>query len=726
MKILEKVISNIVFALHILLLFLLFFEQQIELPAVLQSFGRMHPLLLHFPIVLIVLLGLMQIIKKETDPHSFSRIQRFVLLLTVFTTSLSAIMGFFLSQEEGYASSTMMWHKWTGVALSFLVYGLFLLESSQGVKRWVFSSALAASLIILLIAGHLGASITHGSDFVLAPLRSDEPLITEASTVYAAAVQPILEDKCYSCHNNQKTKGDLNMTSVEKLLEGGKNGSVWKAGDADNSLMIQRVTLPEEHEDHMPPEGKPQLTTAEIALIHNWIASGASINTTLAELDPQDTLHQLTMAYVNTQTEANIEKDPYDFEFASQSTINSLNNPFRTVMPEAASSPALHAQIFVRQAYQSSYLEELEAVNKQIVELNLTNLPIKDEDIQQLNQFENLEKLILNGTDITGATLDQLGGCKNLKSLAVSNTQVDENITLALDDLPNLKNVYVWSTKLDTAQINKLRERYPNIKFHEGYIPDDSEILPLSEPVVKNETFIIAANDSIRLNHAFKDAVIRYTLDGTDPDSINSPVYQHPFPIDSFTTMRAKVYKPGWQSSEISKWAFYKKQYTPEKVELIHPPDPKYAGKESITLFDGRKGEPFLLKRDWLGYQDQPFIAILEFGNQPPLVNHITLSYGKMIRSHIMPPQRVEIWGGNDRQSMQRLQQITLTQPGNYQKNSVEGIDIAFDPAQHRVYKVIAQPVKKLPEWHNAKGEKGWVFVDELFVYQSAGGGVIQ
>ena len=65
------------------------------------------------------------------------------------------------------------------------------------------------------------------------------------------------------------------MTSLEKLLEGGENGFAFIAGDANKSLMIERILLPEEHDDHMPPAGKPQLTESEIKLLHQWIQSGS-------------------------------------------------------------------------------------------------------------------------------------------------------------------------------------------------------------------------------------------------------------------------------------------------------------------------------------------------------------------------------------------------------------------------------------------------------------------
>ena len=69
------------------------------------------------------------------------------------------------------------------------------------------------------------------------------------------------------------------------------------------------------------------------------------------------------------------------FAAASKKTIEQLNTPFRSVYPVAAHSPALHADIFIRQTYQPEFLSELKAVREQLVSINLTNLPIRDEDI---------------------------------------------------------------------------------------------------------------------------------------------------------------------------------------------------------------------------------------------------------------------------------------------------------------------------------------------------------
>ena len=53
---------NITFALNCLLLFLLLFENRLSIPVWLQVAGRMHPLILHFPVVLVILYALITLI----------------------------------------------------------------------------------------------------------------------------------------------------------------------------------------------------------------------------------------------------------------------------------------------------------------------------------------------------------------------------------------------------------------------------------------------------------------------------------------------------------------------------------------------------------------------------------------------------------------------------------------------------------------------------------------
>ncbi len=94
--------------------------------------------------------------------------------------------------------------------------------------------------------------------------------------VFQHVILPIFEAKCNKCHNEDKSKGDLRLDTYEMAMKGGENGKNIVAGKPDDSLTMQRIALPADDDEHMPPDGKEQLTAAETAAIRYWIQSGAS------------------------------------------------------------------------------------------------------------------------------------------------------------------------------------------------------------------------------------------------------------------------------------------------------------------------------------------------------------------------------------------------------------------------------------------------------------------
>jgi len=103
-----------------------------------------------------------------------------------------------------------------------------------------------------------------------ASLRAAETDADAARTQeIARAAMTILRDRCLSCHNEAKHKGDLVMTTRENLMKGGGEGQVVVPGDPDASRMF--LSLHAEAEVHMPPSD--QLTDAEILNLREWIAA---------------------------------------------------------------------------------------------------------------------------------------------------------------------------------------------------------------------------------------------------------------------------------------------------------------------------------------------------------------------------------------------------------------------------------------------------------------------
>ena len=281
MKLFQRILSSLTFFIIVMLLFLLFFQNKVSLPPMMQAVGRMHPLLLHLPIGLLVISFILWIGKKNIESTSFQKIFILVLQVTAFTASLTALMGFFLSREGGYDENILLKHKVLGIITAALSYVLLLIYQSVPDKKLVFGSAITLSLMVMIVGSHFGSTLTHGEGFVMQPLQGEKEIeeqkITDSSSLFAAAVRPILKSKCFSCHNERKAKGELIMTTEEKILEGGKNGPIWKSGDALNSHIIQNINLPEEDKKHMPPKGKPQLSQAEIDFLFTWIQSGADM-----------------------------------------------------------------------------------------------------------------------------------------------------------------------------------------------------------------------------------------------------------------------------------------------------------------------------------------------------------------------------------------------------------------------------------------------------------------
>jgi hypothetical protein len=88
-------------------------------------------------------------------------------------------------------------------------------------------------------------------------------------------IKPILESKCYSCHQGTKTKGDLDLSTLASALEGGEfDGPALTPGDPEKSVLFHRITTTDE-EELMPPKGDP-VTPAEQALLKQWITEGAT------------------------------------------------------------------------------------------------------------------------------------------------------------------------------------------------------------------------------------------------------------------------------------------------------------------------------------------------------------------------------------------------------------------------------------------------------------------
>src|SRR5690606_21287616 len=263
-----KCVGHAIFGLTVFLVFLLIFESFIDLPDLVTWLGRFHPVVLHFPIVLLLIAAVIGL--------SGNKVPGLLLGVATFSVLVTAITGFFLGTGPEPKGNLVFWHQWMGVGVAILAVVWYWIEINP-LKQIYLVRTIQVMLIILVgLTGHYGGMLTHGEDFLDLPNSKKMGKIPDNPLIYEDIVHRVLDVNCIGCHNPNKKKGELLMTGIQELLVGGENGAAIVRGQPDNSELIKRLRLPPENEEHMPPEGKKPLSENEILILERWIALGAS------------------------------------------------------------------------------------------------------------------------------------------------------------------------------------------------------------------------------------------------------------------------------------------------------------------------------------------------------------------------------------------------------------------------------------------------------------------
>src|SRR6478672_7999194 len=231
----------------------------------LELIGHLHPALVHLPIGILLIGLLIQWLARKEKYSAMKAAVPLVLLCGAITALFSCLTGYILSTTDDYDKTLVTWHMWMGIGTALVSFMLYAKEKNPQVA--INKKLLSIGLLVLVfVTGHLGGSLTHGSDYYTKPLAdifSHDTFSTGAikpipnvqeALAYSDVVKPILLTKCYGCHGPNKQKGGLRMDDSTKLMKGGKDGIVIEPGKADASEMIKRLMLPVDNDDHMPPK----------------------------------------------------------------------------------------------------------------------------------------------------------------------------------------------------------------------------------------------------------------------------------------------------------------------------------------------------------------------------------------------------------------------------------------------------------------------------------------
>lgn len=443
-----------------------------------EFFGHFHVVLVHLPIGILLLGCVFQWMERKSKFSSLHIAASMAFLIGMICAIVSAITGYFLSLSGDYDENLVNTHQWFGISVACVSVVMYYLHKRSSPAQTQTSVSIILFLLII-ITGHLGGSITHGSGYLTKSLsktldsstvqRKPIPNVQEA-IAYSDIIQPLLQTKCYSCHGKNKQKGKLRMDDTTRLMKGGKDGVVIIAGNAEKSRMVKRINLPREDDDHMPPKEKPQLTEQEIALIHWWIASGASFDKKAKELDQPEEIKPALLALQNQPKKKIIIPDipPTPVSKADEAAIKKLKDIGAVVEPVAQNTNYLSANFVIAANFSDKEIQLLLPLKEQLIELKLDNTFITDSALQVISQLKNLMHLQLDHTKITDKGLANLKALQNLRYLNLVGTDVTAKGVMQLKDLKSLQSIYLYQTGIKKSDWNDLKRSFPKTSLDSG------------------------------------------------------------------------------------------------------------------------------------------------------------------------------------------------------------------------------------------------------------------
>ena len=481
------------------------------MPEFLIPFGPFHMVLLHLPIGALTAIWFLEfLLEKNDDKHKNQAIGLLHLLL-LLSCGLTVVLG--LSYEEfGQYGDEIEQHEFWGLIFAGCIVATYLCywihrKLGKRSSKLFYMLALLAATITMAITAHQGGELVHGKGFLSKPFKDEKreavvptPLldessnkntdqariVTQATTISALnapmvdaingadridpittpiaelvqtprvadprialfeASQAIFERNCYKCHGATKQKGGYRLDEQHSINLGGKSKlPAIVPRNAEQSELMYRMLLPHDDDEAMPPEEKDPVSPEDIDLVRQWIEAGAY----------WPDAAELSAAANDTVKNGDADTDLL-IEQISRTGVKAEYN--------AWGDESIRIDLGVVGPGQlNQAIQQLSGFRNKLTWLDCSELALSSDFFQQLEQCINLQRLHLNGTNVTDKQLDALSQLADLNYLNLYNTQISDAGLESLHASSSLRKIFLSQTQVTANGITELKKSLPELE----------------------------------------------------------------------------------------------------------------------------------------------------------------------------------------------------------------------------------------------------------------------
>lgn len=237
----------------------------------------------------------------------------------------------------------------------------------------------------------------------------------------------------------------------------------------------------------------------------------------------------------------------------------------------------------------------------------------------------------------------------------------------------------------------------------------------LAPPMLKYESGFFSGKTSLEVIFNQPGAEVRYTLNGNEPTQKDF-LYSKAVSITKKTLVKVKAFGNDFLPSETVTANFITEGKAIKRASYSKPNE-SYANSKANILHDNIGGQINYRSGSWVGFDGDTVTVDVEL-QKKETVSKVLISLLQDENSWIFLPEQILVYYFNDQQKAflpLGKETFQFDDSGPKQVNIRE-----INPStaiKTKQLKLVFFPLKKIPGWHNGKGNHGWLFLDEIKVY---------